>query len=599
MESILFLGFNLYAWITITTVLTMFSILLFTKLRADLVFLGAIGVLFVTGVLDAKEAFSGFSSSSVVVIGVLFVVVAGLTHTGVLQWIVKHLLGQPTSYAKAVVRLMLPVAALSSFLSNTTVVSLFVGIVKMWSKKLGISPSKLLIPLSYASGMGGVCTLIGTPPNLIISGLYAENSGKAMNVLATTLPGLFCLFVGVLSIIAMRRLLPDRKAPESAFESTTDYTVEMLVPSDNRFIGQTIAEAGLAEVKGGNLIELIHFDTVISPVPADEPLMGGDRLVYAGQVDEILDLRKSHGLVNADHHVFSMNEIEKDRQFHTAFVTFSSSLIDKRICDSSLEKEYNLVLVAVARSGQRIDQSPREVRLRAGDTLLFESPAKVHIQTDRLSSQLQFFDSPQVPNISSKTILSTVIMLAMVAVSALGILPLLQCAFIAAAAMLLLRCCSTDQAMKSINWDILMVFAGSVVLGLAIQKTGIAERLAFGILDVCGTNPIVVMTAICLVGTFITEFISNTAAGAMFFPIMYEAAEKLGYEPYPFLIALMISVSSSFATPIGSPTHMLVYGPGGYRFSDFMRIGLLMNIIILVANIFIVNLIYPLTPLNP
>ncbi len=599
MESILFLGFNLYAWITITTVMTMFSILLFTKLRADLVFLGAIGVLFVTGVLDAKEAFSGFSSSSVVVIGVLFVVVAGLTHTGVLQWIVKHLLGQPTSYAKAVVRLMLPVAALSSFLSNTTVVSLFVGIVKMWSKKLGISPSKLLIPLSYASGMGGVCTLIGTPPNLIISGLYAENSGKAMNVLATTLPGLFCLFVGVLSIIAMRRLLPDRKAPESAFESTTDYTVEMLVPSDNRFIGQTIAEAGLSEVKGGNLIELIHFDTVISPVPADEPLMGGDRLVYAGQVDEILDLRKSHGLVNADHHVFSMNEIEKDRQFHTAFVTFSSSLIDKRICDSSLEKEYNLVLVAVARSGQRIDQSPREVRLRAGDTLLFESPAKVHIQTDRLSSQLQFFDSPQVPNISSKTILSTVIMLAMVVVSALGILPLLQCAFIAAAAMLLLRCCSTDQAMKSINWDILMVFAGSVVLGLAIQKTGIAERLAFGILDVCGTNPIVVMTAICLVGTFITEFISNTAAGAMFFPIMYEAAEKLGYEPYPFLIALMISVSSSFATPIGSPTHMLVYGPGGYRFSDFMRIGLLMNIIILVANIFIVNLIYPLTPLNP
>ena len=189
-------------------------------------------------------------------------------------------------------------------------------------------------------------------------------------------------------------------------------------------------------------------------------------------------------------------------------------------------------------------------------------------------------------------------MIAMVTLSALGVIPLLQCAFLAAAAMLLLRCCSPEQAMKAVNWDILMVFAGSVVLGIAIQKTGIAERLAFGILDVCGSNPIVVMTAICLVGTFITEFISNTAAGAMFFPIMYDAAEKLGYEPYPFLIALMISVSSSFATPIGSPTHMLVYGAGGYRFSDFIRIGLLMNIIILAANIFIVNIIYPLTPLN-
>ena len=160
MESIVFWGFNLHAWITIATVLTMFTILLFTKLRADLVFLGAISILFLTGVLDAKEAFSGFGSNSVVVVGVLFVVVAGLTHTGVLQWIVKNLLGQPNGYSRAVVRLMVPVAILSSFLSNTTVVTLFVGIVKMWSKKLNISPSKLLIPLSYASGMGGVCTLI-------------------------------------------------------------------------------------------------------------------------------------------------------------------------------------------------------------------------------------------------------------------------------------------------------------------------------------------------------------------------------------------------------------------------------------------------------
>jgi len=599
MESIIFLGFNLYAWITILTVLSMFTVLLFTKLRADLVFLGAIGILFVTGVLDAKEAFSGFSSGSVVVIGVLFVVVAGLTHTGVLQWIVKHLLGQPTGYSKAVVRLMLPVAALSSFLSNTTVVALFVNIVKIWSKKLGISPSKLLIPLSYASGMGGVCTLIGTPPNLIISGLYADHTGQSMNVLATMLPGLFCLCVGVLSIIALRRLLPDRKAPESAFEATTDYTVELLVPSDNPYIGKKIADAGLTDIHGGSLIEVIHFDEVISPVHGNEPIMGGDRLIFAGQIDEILELKKSHGFVNADHYIFTMDEVNKDRQLHTAYVTFGSSLINTSIGNSTFEKDNNMTLVAVARRGKRIDESPREVVLQAGDTLLLECSPQLDINTEQLSSQLQFFDSGQVPNIGKKTLISTTIMLSMIALSALNVIPLLQCAFLAAMAMLLFRCCNVDQAMKSINWDILMVFAGSVVLGTAIQKTGIAEQLAFGILDVCGSNPLIVMTAICLVGTFITEFISNTAAGAMFFPIMYEAAEKLGYEPYPFLIALMISVSSSFATPIGSPTHMLVYAPGGYRFSDFMRIGLLMNFIILAANIFIVNIIYPLTPLNP
>lgn len=595
METALFLGFDLYAWITIVTVLAMFTVMLCTKIRSDLVFLAAIGILFVTGVLDAKEAFSGFSGTSVITVGVLFVVVAGLTHTGVLQWIVKHLLGQPNSYFKAVLRLMLPVAALSSFLSNTTVVTLFVNIVKMWSKKLGVAPSKLLIPLSYASGMGGVCTLIGTPPNLIISGLYQEKTGDAMNILTTTIPGLFCLAVGILSVIAMRRLLPNRKTPESAFESTDEYTVELQVPSDNPHIGKTLGEAGLFHVKGGSLIEIYHFDNVPSPVREDEYILGGDHLVYSGQIDEILELKNSHGLVSASQQVFTMSNENKNRVLRTAYVTFGSKLIGKKLGDFAPKN--NISLVAVARRGERLNGAPRDVVLAAGDTLLLEFPARMNMTGAESDPNIKFFDSENIPNIGAGTLISTTIMIAMVALSALGIIPLLQCAFLAAAAMLLFRCCNADQAMKAINWEILMVFAGSAVLGLAIQKTGIAERMALGILDICGTNPIVVMVAVCLVGTFITEFISNTAAGAMFFPIMYEAAEELGYEPFPFLVALMISVSSSYATPIGSPTHMLVYGPGGYRFSDFMRIGLLMNLIILAANIFIVNLIYPLTPL--
>jgi len=598
MESFVFLGFGLDAWITILTVLGMFTVLLFTKWRSDLVFLGAIGVLYVTGVLDAKEAFSGFSSTSVITVGVLFVVVAGLTYTGVLQYIVKYLLGTPNSYAKAVTRLMLPVAVLSSFLSNTTVVSLFVNIVKMWSKKLGVSPSKLLIPLSYASGMGGVCTLIGTPPNLIISGLYEEKTGVAMNILTTTVPGLFCLVVGVLSVIAMRRLLPDRKAAESTFESTGEYTVELRVPADNPHIGQTLAESGLYHIKGGSLIKMYHFDDLPLHVTEEEPVLGGDRLIYAGQIDEITDMADKYSLVPADEPVFSIDDVDMHRKLRTAYVEFGSSMIGTTIGESTFEKDNDVILAAVARSGERIKEAPRNVLLQAGDTLLLVCPNHFKVDSPTIRKDLHFFDSDDVPNIGYGTLASTAIMIAMVALSALGIMPLLQCAFLAAAAMLICRCCNMEQAMRAINWDILMVFAGSAGLGRAIQQTGIAEWLANGILDVCGTNPIVVMTAVCFVGTFITEFISNTAAGAMFFPIMYDAAEKLGYEPFPFLVALMISVSSSFATPIGSPTHMLVYGPGGYRFSDFMRIGLLMNLIILVANILIVNIIYPLTPLQ-
>lgn len=598
MDHIVFLGFNLYAWITIATVLAVFTVLLFTKLRADLVFVSAMGILLISGVLTEQEAFSGFSSSSTVVVGVLFVVVAGLMHTGVLHWIVKNLLGQPKKYSGSIMRLMLPVAGLSSFLSNTTVVALFVDIVKMWSKKLGISPSKLLIPLSYASGMGGICTLIGTPPNLIISGLYTQNTGHVMNVLAPTVPGLFCLAVGILSVIALRKLLPDRKAPESAFEDTSEYTVEFLVPSDNKNIGKSVQEASLTDIKGGSLIEIIRFDhEVVSPVMPDEMLMGGDRLVFAGQIDQLLDLEKSHAFVVSDHHVFS-TRAGKKRNLQTAYITFGSSLVGKTIHNSGFEKNNHMTLVAVSRKGERIAESPRDVVLNAGDTLLLECSPKADLRAAKLSRQLRFFDSEQIANIGPKTLVSGLIMIAMVALSATNVLPLMSCAFLAAFAMLIFRCCNAEQAMKAVNWEVLMVFAGSVVIGLAIQKTGIAERMANGLLAICGKNPIVVMASVCLVATFITEFISNTAAGAIFFPIMYQAATAIGCEPYPFMIALMIAVSSSFATPIGSPTHMLVYAPGGYRFSDFIKIGVLMNIIILAANIFIVSVFCPLTPMN-
>ena len=185
-------------------------------------------------------------------------------------------------------------------------------------------------------------------------------------------------------------------------------------------------------------------------------------------------------------------------------------------------------------------------------------------------------------------------MLAMIVLSSVGILSLLQSCFLAAGAMLLTRCCSVEQARKSIDWNIMMIFAGSICLGLAVEKTGIASRLVEAIMGVCGTQPLAVLFCICLVATFITEFISNAAAAAMFYPIAYESAVSLGVNPLPFCIALMIAASSSFATPIGSATHMLVYSAGGYRFTDFMPIGLLMNLIVLAANVFIVTLLFPL-----
>lgn len=592
----MFLGLSLNAWLTIALVIVMFGLMMFTKIPAEFVFLGGMGFLYVTGILDAKEALAGFSSTSVVTVGVLFVVIAGLVHSGVIHWMVKKVLGTPSSYTAAIVRLMLPVAAMSSVLSNTTVVALFIKVVKMWSKKLGIAPSKLLIPLSYASCLGGICTLIGTPPNLIISGMLMNDKHIELNIFTTTLPGLFCLAVGIISMIAMKKLLPERKSPDEAFGATGEYTAELLVPTDNEYVGKTVSEAGLQSVSGGNLIEIVRFDKeVISPVPADEFIMGGDRLVYSGQIDSILDLRNSHGLTSAAKHVFSLDDVEKGRQFYTANVLRGSSLIGTSMEESNFEESHNTVLVAVVREGERIDSNPRGVMIEQGDVLLFECGQKQGEAFKKAAGKdLQFFDSDDIPHIGKKTIVSAFIMIAMIMLSTFNVMTLLQACFVAAAAMLVTKCCTTKQASDSIDWNILMIFAGSVCLGTAIDHTGIATKLAESILGLCGTNALLALICICFVATFVTEFISNTACAAMFYPIAYQTATSLGANPVTFCIALMIAVSSSFATPIGSPTHMMVYGEGGYRFTDFMKPGLIMNIVILAANIFIVTLLFPL-----
>ena len=498
-------GLSLGAWITIVVILGMFTTLIVTKLETWAVFFVSTMVLFLAGVLSPKDAFAGFSSSSVVDVLILFVVIAGLTYTGVLHWIVKYLMGTPKSISSAIVRVMAPAALLSAFLSNTAVVALFISVVKTWSRKLGIAPSKLLIPLSYASGMGGICTLIGTPPNLIISGLYQEQTGVELSIFATTGVGLFCLAVGILSMLAMQKLLPVRQSPDEQM-NVLGASVELKVPAHSHLVGQPVTVLGLADSK--DLVKLrgiVSFDGEVNGhVSEDDYLLGGDTLVFVGDRGQILALAKRHGL--------------------------ECSLADMEI----------------------------------------------------------------EPKRGKMTLLAGIIMIGMVALSGFGVMTLLQAAVLAAVLMMVFRCCSTSQAFQSIDWQIVTIFACSVALGVSIEKTGLAEMIARGLLSICGTDPLVVLIVLCLAGTFMTEFISNTACGAMFYPIAMSAAAATGANPLTFAIALMIAVSSSFATPIGSPTHMLVYIPGGYKFTDFTKIGFWMNLIILAANIFITTLIYPL-----
>lgn len=587
------LGLSGAAWFVIGVVVLVFTLQLTTKLPSDFVFLGGMALLLISGVIPASKIIASFSSSTVVTVGALLVVICGLMHTGFLQWVVKYCLGTPKNYTMAIIRLMLPVAALSSFLNNTTIVALFTKVVQMWAKKLGIAPSKLLMLLSYASCMGGICTLIGTPPNMMIAGMYTDQTGIALSIFTPTLVGIICLLIGVGAVILMKNFIPERKSPGEVLGQTDNYTVEFMVPTMSDLVGRTIAEAGFNKVDGGHIVEIIRHDKeVVAAINDDEFIFGGDRLVFSGNIGKLMELRDSHKLVNATHHVYSLDEVAKNRKLVMSYVNFKSSLIGKRMCDIAFEDENNAVLVAIARNGEVVNGSPREVELKAGDTMLLECPNGFKI-SDELQDEMTEIENENLYKPGMKTLYSSIIMIAMVFVSTMGWMTLLQASFTAAMAMIICRFCTIRQARESIDWSLLMIFAGSISLGTAIEETGIAEWISGGILGICNGNPYIALIGVCTVAVFLTEFASNTATAAIFFPIAYQTATTLGVNPLTFCVALMVAVSSGYAAPIGSPTHMLVYGPGGYRFSDFFKIGIPLDIIMLIANICITLLLFP------
>ncbi len=595
-EVTTFFGFSFQIWLVIIMVIGLFYILTRTRVPAEVTFLGAVTFLLATGVITEHDLMEAFGSEAILVTGAFCIILAGLLNTGVLYWLSKHLLGEPSTFRKAIIHVMVPTAILSAMLGCLEVTHLFTEMVKIWARKLTIAPSKLLMPLSYAATLGGMCTLLGHTSNLVVAGLYVEQTGQALNLFAPLIPGLVCTIVGIVLITLLRDKIPPRESPEVSFEETSDYTVELLVPTDNEAVMKTVDEAGLRNVRGGSLIEIVRFDKeVISPVPADEYIFGGDRLIYSGQINEIIELKNSHGLVAADHHVYNINEIDSNRKMRTAYVNFGSELIGSRMCEIDFEKRSDMVLVAVARQGRRIDEQPRKVVLQAGDTLLLECPSKRDTNLESTFRRtLTFFDSQFVPQLGVRTVISASILILMFMLSTFQVVPLITSTMIAAGAMLLFKCCRMDSVAKYIDWNFLLTLGAMMVFPTAITKTGLVTMISNPILDLCAQNPYIILIVMCLLASVVSELFSNISAAAVFFPIIYHQAISLGCDPMPFTIALMTSVTISYATPVGSVTHMHIYGPGGFKFTDFLHLGTWMHFVLFAVNLTTIIIIYPL-----
>ena len=583
------------AWLTLSVVAGCFAMMAFTWISADIIMSAGLTVLLVSGVLLPEEALAGFANQGMLTVAVLYIVVSGLTETGAVGWIVQHILGQPRNTRQAQVRLMTPAAVLSAFLNNTPVVAVFVPAVKVWARRNKLSLSKLLIPLSYASIVGGTCTLIGTSTNLVVNGLLIDQIG---------LPGLGMfdlawigvpITVSVLLFVLLfsERLLPDRKEPLVHSDGMREYTAEMMVEEGSPLEGCCIEKAGLRSLPGLFLAEIERDDAILPAVEPRERLEANDRLIFVGAIESVVDLHCIRGLVPATDQVMKLEGARKDRSFFEAVLSDTCPLVGKSVCEGRFRTQYHAVIIALARNGERLRGKIGDMVLRAGDTLLLEArPDFIHQQGRSrdflLVSEVGGFHPPN----HRRAPLALAIIIGMVALAASGLLSMLEAALVAAGLMIASGCTSGRVARQAPDWQVLVVIATSFGVGAALQKSGAAGVLADGIISLAGGNPWATLVLVFTATALLTAIATNNVAAVLAFPIAVSAAHHMNVDVMPFAITIMVAASASFATPIGYQTNLMVYNAGGYRFADFMRIGLPLTLLVGLVSVGLVPLIW-------
>ncbi len=582
-------------WFSLSLALGAFAISLATQLPTELIFLSSLGLLMISGVLSTETALAGFSNTGVVTIGVLYVIVAGLQQSGGLAWISLQVLGRPRGVHSALMRLMLPVTIMSAFLNNIPVVAMFIPIVGDWANKLRLSPSKLMIPLSYSAIFGGVLTLLGTSTNLVVNGMLFSSTGQELGLFDITRVSFPCVVLGIVYLlIAQRWLLPNRKPAISENDDSRKYTVEMVVAPDSPLADKTIEQAGLRHLPNLFLAEIFREGVLLPAVSPQEKLRPNDQLIFVGVVDSVVDLQRIRGLLPATNQVFKLNVPRTERCMIEAVVSNTCPIVGKTIRGGSFRSRYSAVVVAVARNGERLTGKIGDIELRPGDALLLEAPAKF-VDQQRLSKD--FYLVSGIPNSEllrhERTPLAIAILVLMVMAATLGGLGLLKAAFAAAILMLLTGCCATDRLLQSIEWRVLLITAAALGIGKALEVSGAADILATLLLQQAGTNPHFALAAVYFATAVTTEMITNNAAAALMFPVALSLSKLLGVNVIPFVIVIMLAASASFITPIGYQTNLMVYGPGGYRFTDFARIGLPLSLIFAAVTVWLTPVMFP------
>ncbi|MEY3555973.1 MAG: hypothetical protein RLZZ580_2029 [Cyanobacteriota bacterium] len=575
-------------------------------LPVDLTALCVAIVLILLGLVTPEEGIAGFSNSATVTVMAMFVLSAGITRTGVIQVIRDRLLvwGGKNPHQQVFVLGAL-VGPISAFINNTAVVAIFLPIVEDWCKKQKISPSKLLIPLSYATVLAGMITVVGTSTNILASGISAKLGYGEFSLFQFTALGVVTFLAGLIYLtIFAPKLLPDRKSSTGEFleddYGSKVYLSEVIISPRSNLIGQTLSQSGLQRKFNFDVLELIRNKVHLSQPLADKVLNAGDILIVHSSREELLKIKDERGLEIFADVKFHKEDIESaittgEEKLAEVLILSNSRLIGTTLKDLKFRQRYNATVLAIRRGSELLQGRLGKIPLKFGDLLLVQGPKQsfIGLQTTR---ELLVLEEKEIESLrQDKGIIALMITLLVIIIAAFDIQPILVTSLVGVVLMVITGCLKPGEVYGSIRWDIIFLLAGLIPLGTAMDNSGTTKWLADNLVAIGGNlSGFWILVFFYLITSVLTEILSNNAAVVLMIPVAVEVAKTLGLNPLAFMYAVTFAASNSYLTPIGYQTNTMVYAPGGYKFLDFTRLGAPLNLILTILTPSLIVLFYGL-----
>ncbi|MCP4020451.1 MAG: TRAP transporter large permease subunit [Desulfobacteraceae bacterium] len=592
------------AWMTLIILIGMFAFLIKTRLPPAAIFMGALTLAITFKLAPAKELLHGFSNTGMLTIGVLYIVASGMYSTGAIGMISDKLIGLPKSIMGAQIKMLPPVAVASAFLNNTPIVAMMIPIIRDLSRTAKLSAKRLYIPLSFASILGGACTLIGTATNLMLAGMVADQLAKndagapAMRAIQMFDPAFVAIPVtiaGLLFIMVFGKwLLPKEKSfEEHVIHEKRHYEAEFTVEKTGHMVGRTLRSAGFTHSVECDLMMVTTEHNQEIALDFDYEMKGGETLTFSCDIDHLPDLWSIFGLLPTN----TIQKIESERYTHhlvEAVISPQSSVVGRRISELPIPKSpYKIWLVALSRNGKPVKGRLADTCLEAGDDVVMEvDDAFFHEPLNETEFMLTRRLRGAHLQRTNRAIVASVITVAMITFVTMGYMSMLNAALLASGAMLLTGCMTMKEAANSISYSTLAVMAAAIGLEAAVSGTGLAHTIANILDSLGGGNPFVALAAVFIGAMFMSNFIAHAAAVALMFPIALSMASDMGTSFMPFAVVIMLGASYSFISPTGYQTNLMVYGPGGYKFTDFFIIGIPLTIVVCVLTILLTPIFF-------